>query len=145
MEQPWKNEPDHLVWTDQTTSLTCMIHRNPVGALCGYVAVPPGHPLHGLAYNSDAADHILVHGGLTYSNPCVDPLCHVPAPGEPDDVWWFGFDCAHSGDYIPGYERHFDALPFLRDGTYRDVAYVQEECRLLALQLKGVRHDQPTL
>lgn len=35
---------------------------------------------------------LAVHGGLTYSDRCHDDICHVPAPGEPDDVWWFGFD-----------------------------------------------------
>ena len=24
-------------------------------------------------------------------------ICHIPGPGRPKDVWWFGFDCAHSG------------------------------------------------
>lgn len=136
METPWKNEPDRLEWTDSETGLSCLIVRGPVGALCGYVAVPPSHSLHGTDYNTTQADWIEVHGGLTYSGACHGPICHTPAAGEPDNVWWFGFDCAHSGDYIPGYERHFEALPFLRDGIYRDLAYVQAECRRLALQLK---------
>lgn len=135
MNQPWKSEPDRTEWTDLETGLSCLIVRGPLGALCGYVAVPPSHPLHGIDYNSDSTIHLDVHGGLTYSAMCSGHICHQPKAGEPADVWWFGFDCAHSGDYIPGYERHMDALPFLRDGVYRDIAYVREECRRLASQL----------
>lgn len=42
------------------------------------------------------------HGGLTYSGACSGLICHVPKPGEPDNVWWFGFDCNHANDVSPG-------------------------------------------
>lgn len=72
-----------------------------------------------------------------------DRICHVPAPGEPDDVWWFGFDCAHCWDVAPGvlalYARINMARPLVqRDETYRDVAYVRAEVEKLAAQLAGV-------
>lgn len=60
-------------------------------------------------------------------------ICHIPAPGEPDDVWWFGFDCAHSGDVSPGMSREYRMN--IPGDTYRNVAYVREECRSLAEQL----------
>lgn len=59
-------------------------------------------------------------------------ICHIPAPGEPDDVWWFGFDCAHAGDASPAY-RAFS--PSLAHGTYRDLMYVRSEVGQLAEQL----------
>lgn len=81
-----------------------------------------------------------VHGGLTFSGGCKetdDPsrfICYVPDSGEPDDVWWFGFDCAHSGDVSPGYDRFFrDA-----DAAYRTLAYVEGQVAELARQLKEV-------
>lgn len=96
---PWINEPDRVEWRHR--GLPCLIVRNHTGALCGYVAVPPGHPAHGAGYDSVNVD---VHGGLTFANHCDTSeralICHTPEPGEPDDVWWLGFDCAHYGDYF---------------------------------------------
>lgn len=66
-------------------------------------------------------------------------ICHLPAPDEPDDVWWFGFDCAHAGDIIPGMASD---LKFVGQTTgwgavyeYRDFAYVENQCTELAKQL----------
>lgn len=47
----WLSEPDKLQWVDADTGLDCLIVRGPIGALCGYVAVKPGHPWHGVEYN----------------------------------------------------------------------------------------------
>lgn len=130
---PWQDEPDHVEWRDKDTGLPCMLHRNHGGALCGYVAVNPGHAMHGKDYDHVGVD---VHGGLTYASKCNGPLCHVAAPGEPDDVWWLGFDCAHYRDYVPGYASRF---PHDEDReVYRDVAYVQAECASLAKQLAAM-------
>jgi hypothetical protein len=63
-------------------------------------------------------------------------ICHLPAPGEPDNVWWFGFDCAHSGDHSPAYDRG----PRYR-GIYRTLEYVRGQCRSLAKQLADVAHS----
>lgn len=73
-----------------------------------------------------------LHGGLTYASECRGHICHVPEPGKPEDVWWFGFDCAHSGDLTPCLGFDFPG------STYHDVAYVQAECRSLAKQLLEV-------
>src|SRR4051812_44340660 len=95
----WQDEPDKVQWQDEATGLPCLIVRGPSGALCGYVGVAEGHPLFAKEYSS--AD-VEVHGGLTFADFCQQTtnearhVCHVPAPGEPDHVWWFGFDCAHS-------------------------------------------------
>lgn len=151
---PWTDEPDHVEFRHE--GLPCILHRSPAsGAWCGYVGVPPGHPWHGLGYDYVDAD---AHGGLTYADACRGPVCHVPAPGEPDDVWWLGFDCAHAGDFAPmlsalvaavGRPRrpyvHEKALAFeaanprsIAVDVYRDVAYVRRETEALAEQAAGV-------
>ena len=137
---PWADEPDKVQWVDKATGLDCLIVRNGVGALCGYVGLPPGHPLHGKDYGEahDLAD-INVHGGLTFANACNESakdghgICHVPFPGRPADVWWLGFDCAHYMDLSPRYTHLVGET-----GTYRDVAYVRAECASLAGQLLAV-------
>jgi hypothetical protein len=132
---PWHDEPDKVNWIDPATDLDCMIARGPTGALCGYVAVPPGHPLHGSAYGEVDVE---VHGGLTYAEKCAGHLCHVPSSGRPDDVWWFGFDCAHLCDRAPGMESRDLARGWPRierDSVYRDIEYVRREVASLAQQL----------
>lgn len=130
---PWDGEPDRVEWRDEATGLPCLIVRNRMGALCGYVAVPPGHPMHcdtqpRPSGDDDPADRLQVHGGITYGSKCAGHICHVPNPGEPDDVYWFGFDMAHCDDRVPSMMKY--------DGdVYRDVAYVQAECAKLAAQL----------
>jgi hypothetical protein len=134
---PWHDEPDKKQWQDAVTGLPCLIKRNPLGGnLCGYVGVPRGHPLYGVNY--DDADHLSVHGGLTYSSKCSEgpedrAICHKVEPGESDDVWWFGFDCGHCDDYFPSPKFR---MPGLEDGAvYRDLAYVTVEIEGLAAQL----------
>src|SRR5262249_8204209 len=101
----WDNEPDKMQWPDDISGLPCLIVRGPLGALCGYVGVSDIHPLYGKGCNID----VQVHGGLTFVGGCdysadeSTHICHVPGPGEPDNVWWFGFDCAHSGDFTPAF------------------------------------------
>lgn len=139
---PWDDEPDRVLWTDDATGLVCLARRGPLGAWCGYVGVPVGHPFHGENYHDVPAD---VHGGLTYAAPCDDDpehgICHVPEPGQPEHLWWLGFDCGHSFDLVPRMEsvlRELDVnvkLPYSPPRTYRDLAYVQEQCRELAIQL----------
>lgn len=67
-------------------------------------------------------------------------ICHLPGPGEPDDVWWFGFDCGHAWDFQPGMIAHLldlgpRYLRDYRDEIYRDLDYIRGECARLAQQL----------
>lgn len=135
-EGPWDGEPDKLVWKTKA-GLPGMIVRNEFGALCGYAAVAKGHPLYGQSY--DGTD-LSAHGGLTYADKCAGNICHVPEPGEPDDVWWFGFDCNHAFDLAPGMRAHMRKIGAPRSldpeyDVYRDLAYVKEEVESLAEQL----------
>jgi len=59
-------------------------------------------------------------------------ICHVPEAGESDRVWWFGFDCAHLGDLIPGMDDRYGND---YDNTYKGVNYVRQEVTKLAAQL----------
>lgn len=132
---PWDNEPDKMQWADKNTGLPCLAVRNFSGAWCGYVGVPDTHPMHGAHYDEVNAD---AHGGLTFSGACrpgaeEHGICHIPEPGEPDNVWWLGFDCAHLGDKCPQPRFHG---PEFDDEVYRTLEYVQAECTRLAAQLK---------
>lgn len=95
---PWRHEPDRVEWQTDTDYPALALRSSVTGSWCGYIAVPPGHPWHGREH--DELD-VEVHGGLTYSGGCVGEICHVTVPGEPDDVWWLGFDCAHVLDHCP--------------------------------------------
>lgn len=112
-------------WDDPATGLRCLILKHDtLGHLCGYVAVPPEHPFHGISYD-EAHDRVSggvdVHGGLTFEGR---------SRLADSDQWFFGFDCAHLGDAIPGIDGFED------DGAvYRDEAYVTAECEKLAAQL----------
>lgn len=70
------------------------------------------------------------HGGLTYS----DHLREWTG-------WFFGFDCAHAFDYQPAMVRMMRDHGFLDADllhgmdTYRNQAYVRNECENLAWQL----------
>ncbi len=139
---PWDDEPDKIHWVDGDSDLDCLIVRSPMGALCGYVGVPPGHPWHGQDY--DDVD-VVVHGGLTFASGCDENapeghgVCHVPAPGRPADVWWLGFDCAHCDDLVPimaGVEDQLVGI-FGNELSYRDVAYVTAQCAALAAQVRA--------
>lgn len=137
-EGSWKDEPDKIQWQDEETGLPCLIVRGPSGALCGYVGVDESHPAHGKGY--EEVD-VAVHGGLTFADRCAESadgrgICHIPTPGEPEHVWWLGFDCAHYGDVCPAYESG------LWDGCYKELAYVEHEVRGLARQLKAQARGQ---
>jgi hypothetical protein len=129
-EGPWQTEPDHVEWRKPGSALPRMIVRNRLGGLCGYVGAPAGHRLHGA--DMEKACDLRVHGGITFGSECEGHICHVAQPGEPEHVWWLGFDCVHSGDAAPG----------LRMGkmfeweTYKELGYVIRETESLAAQLE---------
>ena len=155
---PWDNEPDKLQWIDEATGLPCMIDRKELGIFCGYVGVPESHPWHGKHYSHPLGActeycsedvhscHCIdakleAHGGVNFSDHCSPDatessgVCHIVEPGDADNIWWFGFDCAHAGDLCPG----SFSLRFLQDGIYRDLSYVRAEVTHLAAQLAAVR------
>jgi hypothetical protein len=145
---PWANEPDKVQWPDPKTGLACMIRRGPLGAWCGYVGVDETHPLFGVGYmDVEERFDIDVHGGLTYSNACDGDedrgICHVPGPGEPESLWWLGFDCGHAFDLVPRMTGK-GLSPFSDHDVYRDVDYVTAETMRLAAQIAEVKQHAST-
>lgn len=141
MDRPWINEPDRVEW--RHAGFVCLIVRSvSTGALCGYVGVPPGHPLYERPEEAGAV--VSVHGGLTYGAHCQGPICHVPQEGESAEVFWLGFDCAHAGDLMPFFEQYRAGLPpdlrqlIASREVYRDMRYVTLEVNSLAEQLAAV-------
>lgn len=142
-EGPWRNEPDRMSGHDDDTGLPWILLRHSAsGHWCGYVGVPPGHPWHGRDYDSVYAE---VHGGLTFAGPCQPEekgehrVCHTPQPGESDDVWWLGFDCAHLGDLAPARSSGRSRVGRAEWEQYRDVPYVRAECTQLAAQAAAAK------
>lgn len=138
---PWDTEPDHVQWIDRDSWYPCIAHRQEDGYWCGYVGVPPSHPYYGHKYDKEGLVQIEVHGGLTYSAPCNELICHTPRQGEQDHAYWFGFDCSHYGDlmHVPlKVDTHNRYSINWKTAVYRDLAYVRAECMNLAKQLHAI-------
>ena len=145
-------ELDRLEWEHR--GLCCLIIRHPtLGHLCGYVGVPPAHPLFGKEYRQCLRGCPCVlserFGAWVKEWPCVWEEGHsaiirlfdvhggITFCGQGDEYpegrWWIGFDCAHAWDFVPG-------LPNLGSNvgafsTYRDMDYVKRETECLANQI----------
>jgi hypothetical protein len=140
----WDGEPDKVQWQDEATGLPCLAVRSRLkGNWCGYVGVAEGHRDFGRDFGDLDYE---VHGGLTFADTCQpgadesQGICHVPAEGEPDHVYWLGFDCGHAWDAAPqDYKDERDRPEWFyrvnSEQTYRTLAYVQNQCRRLAAQL----------
>lgn len=153
-DKPWEKESDRAEWKHES-GLDCLINRNGHGAWCGYVAIPQSHPLYEKTWNDMAVQNLDVHGGITYNNKCHGKICHV-ADDKDGPVWWLGFDCAHSGDYLPMSKDRDTAAFYNMMGdvadmilgkrssliseweTYRDQEFVTSETNKLAVQLAGM-------
>jgi hypothetical protein len=144
---PWEGEPDHQEW--RYDGVPCVVNRNDHGSWCGYVAIPPGHPLY--EKDVDVDDVVEAHGGITYSeHGCMGEICHTPRPGESDYPRWVGFDCAHCMDFVPtmallrsqlGYEE--TAMSMLgRFEVYRTIDYVKAETENLAQQIAALARPE---
>ena len=90
---------------------------------CGYVAVEKNHFLYGV--DSVDIDRLVdnVHGGLTFSGKKTYGLVD-------DNLWWFGFDCAHHGDKTSYF-----------DGIFRDSDFVEYECESMANQISNITNE----
>lgn len=123
--------PEGILAKGEHAGFEWMVIHNGSGFRCGYVRIPPTHPWHGKHYfDIDGAD---VHGGLTFAEP--DESC---VKGGPDDAWWLGFDCAHSGDApdpdLPTRGGRDGRRTDYDDGIVRGQEYVEAECRSLCEQ-----------
>lgn len=110
------------------------------GHLCGYVRIPNDHP-----YFKKKDLDLDCHFGLTFE--------------EIHEEHWVGFDCAHSGDYVPSME-HFrrtneemkkfkEMFPnppgyekfSLFNPVYRNMEYCIENCKEMINQLISANKD----
>ncbi|HYX39981.1 MAG TPA: hypothetical protein VE954_43345 [Oligoflexus sp.] len=140
---PWADEPNKELW--KSHGFDCLINRNHMGAWCGYVGVPKGHPYYGKSYREleDADIYPDCHGGITYSEFCQGEICH-PTDEHAEPVYWFGFDCAHAWDLVPSMEafRKYDPtwpkFPGRSEDKYRDISFVKAEVERLAKQLAEI-------
>lgn len=136
-------------------TFTCLGHR------CGYVAVPPEHPVNGqvktvvntitgdeqLDYDSSGID---CHGGVTFLSreSGIKELLKIACT----DLW-IGFDCAHcyDGKDLDLVEKYYGSesqqLKFYREfpqyrrdlesfEKVRSFRYVEKECKKIINQLK---------
>lgn len=166
-EGPWQHEPDAVSWTDSRTGLHCaMIRHELFGCWLGYVAVEPGHPLHGRRYGDriEVPPEILDRERMLgrdfgimelwinahHDDGTWDISLLLPAHGsitfsdeDTEGFWWFGFDCCHAYDLSPGLaasvSKRFGSRFFDRDETYRDHDYVYGIVTRLAWALQELR------
>ena len=158
---PWEEEADKTAWWDEGTGLGCIIRRSKDGSLAGFVAVPREHDLFGFSHVALQSLGIVVHGGVNYSEPCNEnevesvSVCHVPriqvrvaeqitgSRLDAHELWWFGFSCDHSYDFVPSpMKRPGDGMKIVHGHdvaqTYRNEGYVYNQVVQLAAQLKAL-------
>lgn len=78
-----------VIKTWEHAGMTCVLRHGFLDIPCGYVALPEGHPLHGVEYQ-DMDEWPGVHGGVTWTGVLV---------GCPELGWLIGFDMGHYGDF----------------------------------------------
>ena len=137
-----KQEGDNRDFTHK--GLQCHIERHrTLKHLCGYVGISKNHPLYQRGYSENLCSHsgcyehsvgsiFEVHGGLTFANEAYWQKTK-------DGLWYFGFDCGHAGDLVCGADVFGGAF---EGDIYRNINYVEEECKSLAGQLLKYKRSQ---
>jgi hypothetical protein len=130
-DEPWLDEPDEYDFTDEATGLPIALRRNQhLKHWCGYIGVPEDHPWYGMGY--DEID-VSAHGGVTYADKAYW--------GDTRGSHWFGFDCAHSGDLVPGLKLYGSAVAataYNKYNVYRDLEYVKAAAIRAAADIAAV-------
>ena len=125
---PWDREPDKVDFEYQGYSCRVLRHRT-LGHLCGYVGVTGGHPAYKVTYldlhEQNLGWDFLRGTELTFSDELPE-----------SNLWWFGFDCAHSNDRTPFYTS--------RQATYKGVDWVMARIYELADALKQMEPGNET-
>lgn len=136
---PWLSEPDIVFWMDESTGLPCLIIRHTeFGSLNGYVGVGQDHRLYG-SHEDDV--NASVHCGLTFHGQALtldNRLEELRAPIMGENIWWFGFDTSHYGDFAPGLRAQLDrygSLARYDHEQYKTLEYVRDQVLQLA---KGI-------
>lgn len=106
-------------WITKSGLRAVVMTHDRMGHRCGYVGIAKDSPLAGKNYDNVDVD---VHGGLTFGK--ANPKYPVES-----DLFWFGYDCAHAGDLVPGL-GYSDS-----EDEERTLEYCIDECESLAKQL----------
>jgi hypothetical protein len=103
---PWDSEPDRVDWKTKAGLHAIALRQPSSGGWCGYVGVEPGHPYYpgGSHASGEGCTFEGLHSECTYAGHCAGHVCHVPEPGEPDVLFWYGFDYLHYMDAAPGHD-----------------------------------------
>ena len=153
------------VWSHKSN--TCVVIMTDVGHRCGYVGITSAHPLYGIEYSDNIPKTLLQHFDRIKEGPVgkrgvIDLLVHDPEsprvgilfdvhggitfsegdekyPIEMKDIWWFGYDCAHTGDGRDMNVVSPDQREYLRNlpgDIVRSLKYCVSECESLSGQLE---------
>jgi hypothetical protein len=119
----WLEEPNKVEFTH--AGMACLIIRDRLMWLGGYVGLEPSHPHYGKHFRDIETNG--VHKGLNFSG-------RGDGQRRKAGLWWIGFYCDRPGDYVPG------RLDNLGGGeVYRGVDYVRGEVEKLAEQMKDAK------
>jgi hypothetical protein len=110
---PWMNEPDELAF--KYKGYPCLIQRQGMGHLCGYVDIHLFHPFY--THHLETLD-LYVHGGISYDRKI-------------NEYRRIGFDTAHYDDYLPNSATTFNS----ESSTYKTIDYVKKGLMQLVDQL----------
>jgi hypothetical protein len=149
----WVEEPDEVIF--KHNGYTCRLIRLLKyetdgsafgGCLCGYVKIPKDHPWHGKPMGQLDSD---CHCGITFSGTGIF---------DESDDWYVGFDCGHYCDLMPSIPKSLKELydidascrvridtrtKFPRmEGTYKNIKYVIEETKQLAMDVMEAANVQ---
>lgn len=127
---PWHDEPNEVYF--EHLGYKCLILRHDdFGSLNGYVVIPEDHPWRDAS--REELDGIAVHGGLTYVGRWVNDA----------SAYVVGFDCCHCYDVVPKFLSMREIRFGVKDGTYKDITYVTEQCKRLAEQAQEAAQAKP--
>ena len=78
-------------WKDDATGYECLLMQGPF-ALCGYVRIPEGHPLHGISYNEEIPAALEYRGKEIMDEPVgkrgpIDVLCMAGRGARSGDLF----------------------------------------------------------
>jgi len=119
----WLEEPNKVEF--EHAGIKCLILRDRIMWLGGYVALEPGHPHFGKHFRDIEVKG--VHRGLNFSG-------RGDGQRRKEGLWWIGFYCDRPGDYVPG------RLDNLKGGEiYRNIEYVRGEVKKLAEQMRDAK------
>lgn len=111
---------DCLAQGDYAEGLRWMVVNGPFGSFNAYVGIPVASDSAGLSYHDLDTDELCPqpHGGWTFSSSGDGTY-------RPEGWWWYGWDYAHGGDYVPGLSyagSEFEGYRWTLDEVVQEVA-----------------------